>query len=147
MGLESISVHKDQILMKSISYLSRLIPLFSMAGESLVPMTGSWCRSLRRTDILLLCWLLLFSDEWDGDSSSYVPLRRLCSQSTSQKINNNSNIEVMSRGSAISTVTNCYSWFTNNDKIMEIQVPDQERVTFDIAILLLPCRPAVERHG
>ena len=136
------------VSMKMISYRSQLFPLFCMAGESLVPETGSSCRSLRRTDILLLlllCWLLLSSDDWDGDSSSYVPLRRLCSESTSQqKINNNSSIEVMSRGWAISTVTNCYSWFMT---IMEIQVPHQERVTFDIAILLLPCRPAVERHG
>ena len=140
------------VTMKIISYRLLLFPLFCMAGESLVPMTGSWCQSLRRTDILLLlllCWLLLLSDDWDGDSSSYVPLRRLCSQSTSQKINNNSyiEIEVMSQGWAISTVTNYYLWFINNEIIMEIQVPHQERVTFDIAILLLPCRPAVERHG
>ena len=139
------------VTMKIISYRSQLFPLFCMASESLMPMTGSWCRSLRRTDILLLlllCWLLLFSDDWDGDSRSYVPLRRLCSQSTSQqKINNNSNIEVMSRGWAISTVTNYYSWFINNEIIMEIQVPHQEHVTFDIAISLPRGRPAVKRHS
>ena len=95
-GTQTHSHSQRLVSMKIISYHSLLFPLFCMAGESLVPMTGSWCRSLRRTDILLLFWLLLFSDDWDGDSSSYVPLRRLCSQSTSQqKINNNSMINTV----------------------------------------------------
>ena len=87
------------VSIKIISYRSLLFPLFCMTGESLLPMTGSWCLSLRRTDILLLWWLPLFSDDLDGDSSSYVPLRRLFSESTSQqKINNNSYIEMTSPG-------------------------------------------------